>query len=74
MVINAASHNAVRLVGDADLLLESERFPSVALAILAKEEAWKVAILRELAVAQEDDKALDNCWRDYRRHIEKNVA
>jgi AbiV family abortive infection protein len=73
--INAASRNAVRLVGDADLLLESERFPSAAaLAILAIEEAGKVAILRELSVAQEDDKALDNCWRDYRRHTKKNVA
>ena len=73
--INAASRNAVRLVGDADLLLESERFPSAAaLAILAIEEAGKVAILRELSVAQEEDKALDNCWRDYRRHTKKNVA
>jgi AbiV family abortive infection protein len=73
--INAASRNAVRLVGDADLLLESERFPSAAaLAILAIEEAGKVAILRELSVAQEDDKALDNCWRDYRRHTKKNAA
>jgi AbiV family abortive infection protein len=56
-------------------LLESERFPSAAaLAILAIEEAGKVAILRQLSVAQGNNKALDNCWRDYRKHTEKNAA
>lgn len=49
------------------------------MAILAIEEAGKVAILRQLSVAQGDNtqgdnKALDNCWRDYRRHTKKNAA
>lgn len=73
--MRAASGNAVRLVEDAALLLERGRYPSsAALAILAIEEAGKHAILRELAVAQGDDKALEKSWRAYRSHTKKNVG
>lgn len=73
--MNAASSNAQRLVEDASLLLERGRFPSAAaLAILAIEEAGKASILREMAVVQGDDKALGNCWRDYRSHTKKNAS
>lgn len=73
--MNAAEHNAVRLAEDAELLLEGGRFPSAAaLAILAIEEAGKVTILRHLSVVQDDDKARNDCWRDYRSHTKKNVS
>ena len=73
--MNAAERNAVRLAEDAELLLESGRFPSAAaLAILAIEEAGKVTILRHLSVSQDDDKARNDCWRDYRSHTKKNVS
>jgi len=73
--MNAAVRNAVRLAEDAELLLESGRFPSAAaLAILAIEESGKLSILRRLSVAQGDDKALDTAWRGYRSHTQKNVS
>jgi AbiV family abortive infection protein len=73
--MNAASSNAARLVEDAGLLLERERFPSAAaLAILAIEEAGKLPILRRMSVIQDDAKALEVCWRNYRSHTKKNVA
>jgi AbiV family abortive infection protein len=72
--INAATSNAARLVEDANLLLSKGRFPSAtSLAILAIEEAGKVAILRALVVAK-DDQAVSRCWCDYRSHTKKNVA
>jgi AbiV family abortive infection protein len=72
---NAAVRNATRLVDDANLLLERKRFPSAAaLAILAIEEAGKAAILRQMAVVQDDPKELKDCRRDYRSHTKKNVA
>lgn len=73
--MNAAERNAVRLSEDAELLLEGRRFPSAAaLAILAIEEAGKAAILRQLSLNQDDDKARSDCWRDYRSHTKKNVS
>lgn len=73
--MNAAERNAMRLAEDAELLLEGGRFPSAAaLAILAIEEAGKVTILRQLSLNQDDDKARNDCWRDYRSHTKKNVS
>jgi len=71
--INVAQQNAVRLVEDAELLLENNRYPSAAsLAILSIEESGKVSILRGLSVAR-DGKDLKESWRDYRSHTKKNV-
>lgn len=73
--MNAAERNAVRLADDAELLLEGGRFPSAAaLAILAIEEAGKATILRQLSLDQDDDKARNDRWRDYRSHTKKNVS
>ncbi len=72
--MNAANRNARRLVADAKLLLEAERYPSAAaLAALAIEESGKVSILRALAIAKlpEDLRAE---WRRYRDHRSKNGA
>jgi AbiV family abortive infection protein len=72
--INAASRNACRLVDDAKLLLDAERYPSAAaLAALAIEERGKVSILRALAVAQSPEE-LRAQWRRYRDHRSKNGA
>jgi AbiV family abortive infection protein len=71
--MNAANRNAVRLVKDANHLLGAGRFPSAAaLAILSIEESGKTSILRELALAQDDDQVRE-AWRDYRSHTKKNV-
>lgn len=73
--MRAAGRNAVRLVDDAELLLENGRFPSAAaLSILAIEEAGKLAILRQISIDQGDDKARNACWRDYRSHTKKNAT
>jgi AbiV family abortive infection protein len=72
--MNAASKNAHRIAQDARLMLEAGRFPSAAsLAVLAIEEAGKVSILRGLALAK-DEKAIANCWKDYRSHTRKNAT
>ncbi|MCL7744843.1 AbiV family abortive infection protein [Guyparkeria hydrothermalis] len=72
--MNAASENARRLVEDAQILFDSQRYPSAAsLAILAIEESGKSAILREMATAR-DGKALKAGWKSYRSHTKKNVA
>lgn len=71
--INAAIRNAKRLADDANLLMEAGRYPSAtAIAILSIEEAGKVTLLRELAVAG-DEKAVMECWRAYRSHTKKNI-
>lgn len=70
--INAAVANAKRLAEDAKLLLEAKRYPSASsLAILSLEELGKRAILRELLTAPSDVEVQD-CWRRYRRHTQKN--
>lgn len=70
--MNAARENASRLVHDAKLLAQSERYPSAtALAILAIEEAGKDAILRELSYAESLTEA-EKAWRRYRSHTSKN--
>lgn len=72
--MTAAGRNSVRLLEDAELLLEKKRFPSAAsLAILAIEESGKLPILRGMSVAR-DDKDLKESWSNYRSHTKKNVA
>jgi AbiV family abortive infection protein len=72
--MNAANRNARRLVADAKLLLEAERYPSAAaVAALAIEESGKVSILRALAVAKSPEE-LRAEWRRYRDHRSKNGA
>lgn len=71
--MNAARRNALRLVRDARLLFENERWASaLALAILAVEESGKEPIFRLMAVAS-TDKEISDRWRDYRSHISKNA-
>jgi AbiV family abortive infection protein len=71
--MNAANENARRLADDAKLLFQHESYPSaVAMAILSIEESGKVSILRELALARNQEEAAQ-CWRDYRSHVKKNV-
>jgi AbiV family abortive infection protein len=72
--IVAAQANAERLISDAKVLIQAERFPSAtALAILAMEERGKVTILRRLALLS-DDKDVRDAWRDYRSHRAKNTG
>ena len=57
--INAAVRNAARLVADAELLFANERFPlSASVAVLAIEEAGKLAVLRALSLATDDQRQL----------------
>lgn len=71
--INAARRNASRLIKDAEILLESERYVTVAsLAILSIEESGKESILRELAIASSNEELL-GIWKDYRLHTKKNI-
>lgn len=72
--MNAAIRNAKRLADDAELLLEQGRFPSAAsFAVLSIEESGKLSILRQLAVAKNEEQLIDS-WRQYRSHTKKNVA
>jgi AbiV family abortive infection protein len=71
--INAANANALRLVEDAELLLNSGRVPSAAsLAALSIEEAGKVSILRRLSTATPRDEVAA-AWKSYRSHTQKNA-
>ena len=72
--INSARENARRLVEDATLLLDAERYPSAtAFAILSIEESGKVTVLRQIATAGDDPDALAAAWRSYRSHTKKNA-
>lgn len=72
--IAAAQANALRLIDDAALLLEADRYPSsTALAILAMEERGKVIILKRLALVREQSDIKD-VWREYRSHRAKNAG
>ena len=72
--MNAARHNASRLLEDAEILLNSGRYPSsVSLAILSIEESGKGSILRKLAIAN-DETSLKGTWKEYRTHTAKNAA
>lgn len=71
--INAARHDARRLTEDAQILLESHRYPTAAsLAILSIEESGKEHIIRGMAIAGTDDEVLQH-WKDYRSHTKKNI-
>jgi len=71
--INAARENALRLVSDAKTLFDAERYPGAsAFAILAIEESGKCAILRSLALA-EDEQEIRKAWKEYRSHTNKNA-
>lgn len=71
--MNVAENNACRLVEDAKILLAAGRFPTAAsIATLAIEEAGKVSILRELALAKSDAELIQS-WKDYRSHTKKNA-
>lgn len=71
--ISAAASNSKRLLHDAKLLFRSERFASAtALAILSIEESGKIAILRELSLASEQDE-IHALWRRFRKHTSKNL-
>jgi AbiV family abortive infection protein len=71
--MNAAFTNATRLLADAKILFEQERFASAcSLAILSIEESGKISILRQLAVATNETE-LKSAWRQYRSHGAKNV-
>jgi AbiV family abortive infection protein len=72
--ISAAQANALRLLEDAKLLLDSKRFPSaVALAILSMEEQGKVIILKRLALVSEPGD-VKLAWKEYRSHRSKNAG
>ncbi|TPP06642.1 AbiV family abortive infection protein [Rhizobium glycinendophyticum] len=71
--ISLARANAARLIADAQLLVENNRYASAtALAILAIEELGKVQAIK-IIVRQSDAKKLKEAWRDYRNHRAKNV-
>ncbi|MGW8394486.1 AbiV family abortive infection protein [Pseudoduganella sp. HUAS MS19] len=71
--INFANANALRLVEDAELLLNSGRVPTAAsLAALSIEEAGKVSILRQLSTATTKEE-IAAAWKSYRSHTRKNV-
>lgn len=72
--MNAAVRNARRLVEDAETMLAASRWPSAtALAILSIEESGKVSVLREIAVADTQER-LKDAWRSYRSHQRKNFT
>lgn len=53
-------------------MLDSGRYPSaVGLAVLAIEESGKLRILREMALARDNDE-IRSAWRAYRQHTSKN--
>ncbi len=71
--MNFARENANRLLNDAEKLFEIDSYPTAySLAVLAIEEAGKISILRELAVAR-DGKEVKEAWKGYRTHTKKNV-
>ena len=71
--MNHANKNGKRLLADAKILFKAGRYPSAAaLAILSIEEFGKSGILRDLAVAKNQDE-VRQAWREYRSHTRKNV-
>jgi AbiV family abortive infection protein len=72
--MNAARQNAARLLEDAKLLFDAQRFPTAAsLAILSIEEAGKSELLRAIPVTR-NAAALKQRWKDYRNHQSKNIT
>lgn len=71
--MNRARLNAARLAEDAATLFTAGRLPSaVALSILSIEESGKVALLRQMAIA-DDGKEWQSLWKAYRSHTKKNT-
>ena len=71
--IKLAKENAYKILEDAKLLFENNRFQrSVTLSILAIEEAGKPNILRGILL-QNDEKLLKKDWQNYRNHTAKNT-
>ena len=72
--MNTAVRNARRLIDDAKLLLNAGRYPTaVSLAVLSIEESGKVSVLRQIAIAP-DEEARKRAWKAYRSHRSKNAA
>ncbi len=72
--MNAANNNARRLIEDAEILFNLNRFPSaLSLSILSIEESGKVSILRELALAKNGDQVKE-AWKAYRSHTKKMLC
>lgn len=72
--IKLAYENALKLLGDAEILYENNRFERcVSLSILAIEESGKSTIIRSLLLAEAPEQ-LKKEWKNYRRHTEKNLA
>lgn len=72
--INVARGNGKRLLQDAEILFDRERYPSAcALAVLSIEESGKSGILRRMATAP-NDAVIEKLWREYRTHTKKNIA
>jgi AbiV family abortive infection protein len=70
--INMVRKNGMRLVTDANLMLEHKRYASaLALAVLAIEEQGKELMLRKLAVLKPAESPAE-LWKDFRNHLEKN--
>ena len=70
--INLAIENSQRLLKDAEILFEHERYSSsVALAILSIEESGKVPIIKGVLL-EEDDKQRAKEWKSFRNHLQKN--
>jgi len=71
--INTARRNAIRLLTDAKILLNTGKYPSAAaLSILSIEESGKIPILRLLSLSTTYEDSL-KVWKDYRSHTKKNV-
>jgi AbiV family abortive infection protein len=71
--INAARRNAVRLLEDAEILYQKQRWATViTLSILSVEEFHKTHILRSISVEREET-ALRKQWKKYRSHTKKNL-
>jgi hypothetical protein len=64
--IRAAVENSASLLADAKLLFDNERFErSVALSVLAIEEAGKISIIRSILL-EDDPSELKKSWQAYR--------
>ncbi|MEM1191776.1 MAG: AbiV family abortive infection protein [Pseudomonadota bacterium] len=69
-----AQANALRLLGDAKLLLDAKRYPTAtALAILSLEEQGKITILKRFALLSDPDE-VKLAWKEYRNHRSKNAG
>ncbi len=70
--MNAAIDNAKRLLCDAKLLFENDRYSTAtSIAALSVEESGKVSVLREIALARNQEE-VHSAWRQYRSHTCKN--